>query len=180
MYPSLESFGPRIMICGTSNTGKSTLAHAIGRKRELPVVHLDQLRFLPGTDWQDRPEGEFQAVHDEAILGERWVMEGNYSRYFPQRIARATGILLLIDNRFANFARYVRRTLFEKDRIGNLEGNRDSLKWDMIHWVLVRAPRGVERYRHVLPSSGLPYLELRSMREVGKLYAAWGLMPARR
>jgi adenylate kinase family enzyme len=174
-FPPLADFGPRIMICGTSNTGKSTLAHAIGRAADLTVVHLDQLRFLPHTDWQDRPEAEFKALHDDAILGERWVMEGNYSRHFPQRLARATGIILVSDNRWANLARYVRRTLFEKERIGNLEGNRDSLKWDMVHWLLVRAPRNVARYRSVLPNVGLPYLQLGSMRDINALYAAWRL-----
>jgi adenylate kinase family enzyme len=174
-HPPLASFGERIMICGTSNTGKSTLAHAVGKALGLPVVHLDQLRFLPDTDWQDRPEPEFKALHDQAILGERWVMEGNYSRHFPQRIARATGIILLMDNRWANFGRYLWRTVFQKERIGNLAGNRDSLKWDMVHWVLVRAPRNVGIYRGYLPAAGLPYLELRSMRELNAAYVAWGI-----
>lgn len=173
--PALEEFGSRIMICGTSNTGKSTLAAAIGRKLGLPVVFLDRLRFLPNSDWQQRPDPEFHALHADAIEAHRWVMEGNYSVLIPARLERATGIILLSDSRLANFARYLRRTLFERERIGNLEGNRDSLKWDMVHWVLVRAPRNVERYRKTLPASGLPFVELRSMRQLRELYAEWGL-----
>jgi adenylate kinase family enzyme len=173
--PPLESFGDRIMICGTSNSGKSTLAAAIGRKRDLRAVHLDQFRFLPNTDWQERPDGAFKILHDEAIAGERWVMDGNYSVLTPQRIRRATGIILLSDNRLANFARYLRRTLFQKRRIGALEGNRDSIKWSMVHWVLVRAPQNIKRYRAQLPGSGLPFLELRGMGEVNRAYVAWGL-----
>ena len=53
--PPLESFGGRIMICGPSNSGKSTLATAIGSATGLPVVHLDRLRFVPHTNWVDRP-----------------------------------------------------------------------------------------------------------------------------
>jgi adenylate kinase family enzyme len=177
--PPLEALGPRIMICGTSNTGKSTLAAAIGRKLDLAVVHLDRLRFLPHTDWQERPDEEFKALHDAAILDDGWVIDGNYSALTPQRLRRATGIILLSDSRWANFARYLRRTLFQRSRIGNLEGNRDSLKWDMVHWVLVRAPRNIARYRTTLPASGLPFIELNSMRELRRAYREWDLVPAR-
>jgi adenylate kinase family enzyme len=177
--PPLAVFGPRIMICGTSNTGKSTLAFAIGQKLGSPTVHLDQLRHMPNTDWQERPDAEFHALHDAAILADCWVMDGNYSALTPQRLARATGIILLSDNRLANFVRYLRRTLFQRDRIGNLEGNRDSLKWDMISWVLVRAPRSIKRYRRALPASGLPFLELKTMRQVRRAYEEWELVGPR-
>jgi adenylate kinase family enzyme len=171
----LADLGRRIMICGPSNSGKSTLAAAIGRKLTLPVVHLDLLQHLPNTDWQPRPEGEFQVLHDAAILGDEWVMDGNYSRLMPQRLARATGIVLISDNRWANFRRYLWRTLFQKDRVGNLQGGKDSLKWEMVHWILIASPKALRGYRTMLPQAGLPFIETRSMRELNALYAAWGL-----
>lgn len=51
----LEDLGQRICILGPSNSGKSTLASAIGRKCGLTVIHLDQLYHRPGTDWEPRP-----------------------------------------------------------------------------------------------------------------------------
>lgn len=164
------------MIGGTSNTGKSTLAVALGAKLDARVVHLDRFRFLPNTDWVERTNDEMRALHDEAILGERWVMEGNYSFLVQQRLKRATGIILLHDNRFANFARYLRRTLLEPDkRLGNLEGNRDSLKWSMVKWVLVDGPKRIAGYSTVLAATGLPFVDLRSMGALKRAYAAWGL-----
>ncbi len=91
----LAELGDRICILGPSNSGKSTLADAIARKRGLPAVHLDQLHHRPGTDWEPRPEAEFLAVHDATITGPRWVMDGNYSKCMPQRFDRATGVILL-------------------------------------------------------------------------------------
>lgn len=179
--PPLESFGRRIMICGTSNTGKSTLAVAVGRQLGLPVVHLDQLRFQPHTDWVERPDSDFAALHRKAIAGDGWVMEGNYSTIMPERLTRATGIILLGGSRWANLGRYLHRTLLQRDsRLGNLAGNRDSLKWDMVTWVLVQGPRNVARYRITLPATGLPFLELRSMREIRRAYRAWELAVPRR
>ena len=171
----LETLGSRIMICGPSNAGKSTLAAAIADKIGVPVVHIDLFRHLPDTDWVQRSDAEFRALHDEAIEGDGWVMDGNYSSLFPQRIERATGIILVGDGRLPNLMRYLRRTLFQRDRIGTLEGNKDSLKWEMITWVLMNSPRNLQRLRATLPHAGRPYVEARSMREVDALYAAWGL-----
>src|SRR4051812_19285286 len=123
--PPLETFGRRILICGPSNSGKSTLAAAIGRRLGIPAVHLDQFHHFPNSNWVKRPREEFVALHDAAILADEWAMDGNYSGLLPQRIERATGIILLGDNRFANVARYLRRTLFEHERAGSLQGARD-------------------------------------------------------
>lgn len=174
-FPPLDTFGRRIMICGPSNAGKSTLAVAISRRLDIPVVHLDQLHHLPGTNWVKRPHEDFVSLHDAAILGDAWVMEGNYSSLMPQRIDRATGIILLGDNRFANLRRYVVRTLFQRERAGNLEGNADSIKWFMVRWILLVSQKSVRRYRTMLPTMNRPYLELRNMLQLKRLYAAWGL-----
>ncbi|HEY9010594.1 MAG TPA: AAA family ATPase [Devosia sp.] len=171
----LETLGPRIMICGPSNAGKSTLAAAIAGKLGSVAYHVDLFRHLPGTDWVQRPDEEFRALHDEAILDERWVMDGNYSALMPQRIARATGIILLGDNRWANFGRYLRRTVFQPNRVGALEGARDSVKWEMIRWVLLVQPKNRERDRMRLRQTGLPMVEIASMRELRQLYVAWRL-----
>lgn len=173
--PPLYSLGPRICVCGPSNSGKSTLAAAIGRKIGAPPVHLDQFRFLPDTDWQQRSDEDFAALHDDAIAKDRWVIDGNYSKLMPARLARATGIILLGDNRWANLARYFNRTLFQRQRVGNLEGNKDSVKWAMIHWIMVVSPKSLERYRAGLPQSGLPFVQSRSMRELKQVYRAWEL-----
>ena len=173
--PLLASFGCRIMICGPSNSGKSTLATAIAGKVGVPAIHLDQFRHLEHTNWRQRPDEDFARLHDEAVAGDAWVMDGNYSKLMPARLARATGIILLSDNRAANLARYVRRTLFEKHRPGNLEGATDRLTWNMVHWIWVASPVALRRYREQLPKTGHPFLEIRGMRDLNRLYAAWQL-----
>jgi adenylate kinase family enzyme len=173
----LEALGDRIMVCGPSNAGKSTLAVAIGQKLGMTVFHVDQFRHRHGTDWVQRPDDEFETLHDDAIRNERWVMDGNYTHLMPRRIARATGIVLVGDNRWANLRRYFVRTLFQRDRLGSLDGGRDSIKREMIHWILGPSPRNLARYRQELPATGLPFVETRSMKELNRLYASWGLTP---
>lgn len=174
-FPPLEEFGRRIMVCGPSNAGKSTLAAALGRTLGSPVVHLDQLHHLPGSNWVPRPREDFVALHNDAIAGEQWVMDGNYTGLFPVRLSRATGIIVIRSNRFGGVARYFRRTLFERGRVGSLSGNRDSIKWQMIHWIMFAAPPKQRAMRRALPSAGLPYLEVHAMRQLNRLYREWGL-----
>jgi Adenylate kinase and related kinases len=172
----LHSLGDRIVVLGPSNAGKSTLAVALSKKLGFPAIHLDQLKHLPNTDWQQRPDAEFSALHDAAILGEQWVMDGNYSRLMPQRFARATGAILLSSNHWLRLGRYFKRTLINRsDRAGHLEGAQDSIKWEMIHWVAVRTQDSSLKYAQAIRQSGLPAVECNTAAALNQLYRTWDL-----
>lgn len=172
----LKALGQRIMILGPSNAGKSTLAAAIGAGLDLPIVHLDQFQHLPNTDWEPRPEEDFVALHDDAILEDRWVMDGNYSRLTPKRFERATGVILLTSNHWLRLGRYLKRTLIDPHaRIGQLEGGKDSLKWEMVDWILFKTPRNSERYARMLAASALPSVHCKSAKDLQTLYEDWSL-----
>jgi adenylate kinase family enzyme len=172
---TLDELGSRICIMGPSNSGKSTLAEAISRANGLEAVHLDQLHHLPHTDWLPRPAEEFAALHDAAITGSRWVMEGNYSRLLPQRLARATGFILLDVPTVVSLYRYLRRCWFERDRRGALEGGRDSVKLGMIRHIAVvtRVNRG--HYRGMFDDITLPRVQINSTRALADFYRSNGL-----
>jgi len=171
----LAGLGERICILGPSNSGKSTLAEAIARKRGLEVVHLDLLYHLPNTDWELRPTDEFVALHDAAITGEQWVIDGNYSKCMPQRFLRATGLILLDISTPASLFRYCRRTIFERERVGALEGRRDSIKWDMIYHIAVVTPQNRKRYASMFHDIDLPKVRLTSIVAIKQCYQWWGL-----
>jgi hypothetical protein len=173
----LSDLGERICVMGPSNSGKSRLAEAIARKRGLPVVHLDQLYHLPSTDWEMRPKDEFVALHDAAIAGDRWVMDGNYSMCLPQRLVRATGFILLDISTPASLLRYFRRTIFDRNRFGALEGGRDTIKWGMIYHIAVVTPKNRKRYANMFSEIDLPKIRLPSIRAIKRYYRRWGLAP---
>ncbi len=176
----LADLGPRICILGPSNSGKSTLAAAIGAAHGHDVIHLDLLYHHPNSDWEPRPKDEFIALHDMAIQGDRWVIDGNYSRGFPQRLARATGLILLDIPTAASLLRYVRRTLFERHgRAGGLEGCKDSIKWIMIHHIGVVTPRNRKRYAELFRQTDLPKIGLLSARDIDRFYRTEALQPVR-
>lgn len=171
----LSELGQRICILGPSNSGKSRLALSIARKRDLTAIHLDRLYHLPHTHWQPRPKEAFLALHDEAIAGDRWVMEGNYTACLPQRLARATGVILLDVSTFTSLFRYARRTLFEQERAGALDGRLDRLSWAMLHHIAVVTPLNRRRYAGIYRQITLPKTCLPSLRAIRDGYRQWAL-----
>lgn len=161
---------------GPSNSGKSTLAAAIGRRQTLNVVYLDQLHHLPNTDWVPRQENDFTALHNDAIEGPRWVIEGNYTWLLPQRLERATGFILLDVPTITSLYRYIRRCWFERDRYGALEGGRDSVKWEMIRHIAGATRSNRVHYRHVFDRIDLPKIKIGSTSTLAEFYRRNELM----
>jgi len=172
----LEALGQRIMVLGPSNAGKSTLALALAAKLDLPVVHLDRLQHLPNTDWRARPEAEFQALHDQAIQADQWIMDGNYSRLMPKRFERATGIVLITLNHWLRLGRYFKRSvLTPRARAGSLEGGREYVKWEMIDWILFKTPRNSVKYTKMIAPIDVPKVVCSTLPELKALYRDWDL-----
>ena len=83
----------RVLVLGCGGAGKSTYSAAMGARVCLPVVHLDRLWWLPG--WVNRSEEEFDALLCEELQKPAWVMDGNYLRTLPVRLAKADCAVLL-------------------------------------------------------------------------------------
>ena len=173
-YPPVHTLGPRIMVLGPTNSGKSTLAEALGAKLGVPAIHLDQLRHLPHTDWEQRPDSEFAALHDAAISQPAWIMDGSYSILMPKRLQRTTGIIVLDDTLLIRTLRYVRRSLSRRRRPGGLAGGHDSLKLEMIAWLWKTRNKAGGTRERVL-SLGIPHVFCHDRHELAALYSAWNL-----
>jgi len=68
----------RIVVVGTTGSGKTTLASHISERLGIPHVELDAINW--GPNWTMRPNDEFHSAVDLATSGETWVVDGNYSR----------------------------------------------------------------------------------------------------
>ncbi len=77
----------RVLIVGCGGAGKSTLAVEMGKRFNLPVIHLDKLYWLP--NWQKRLEQEFDNLLIYELMKSNWIIEGNFSRTFETRLKYA-------------------------------------------------------------------------------------------
>lgn len=70
----------RVWVCGLSGSGKTTIARRLARILGVPHVELDALHWRHHPDWGMPTDEEFLPDVREATVGDRWVVEGNYSR----------------------------------------------------------------------------------------------------
>ena len=97
----------RVVVVGTSCSGKTTFARRLATILDTPCVELDALYW--GPEWVPRPE--FQSEVLAATREPRWVVDGNYSRVRDIIWRRCTAIVWLDYSLARVFSRAVRRTL---------------------------------------------------------------------
>lgn len=125
----------RILIIGSGGAGKSTLARALGEKLGLPVVHLDKLWWT--GNWENVPLEEFDARLTAALAMPRWIIDGNYSRTMPERIAQCDTIIYLDFNRFVCLWGMIRRVICNYGKIRPDMGGecRERFDREFIRWI---------------------------------------------
>lgn len=171
----VKELGPRIAVIGRSCSSKSTLAHALGEALRFPVHHLDTLHHQPGTNWVPRSADDFTALHKDAIEGEAWVMDGNYSRLMPERFKRATSVIWLDLGVSICLWRYFRRAQPHNQRLGGLTGSTENVSLHMIHHIAVVQSLARSRMARIIQRLELPLVHLRSRAEVAKVQFDWAL-----
>jgi len=109
----------RLVVVGTSGSGKTTMARALSQALDLPHIEMDAINWQPG--WRDisndDPEEFFRRVA-VAASGEAWVMDGNYTKVRSALWPRATAFVWMDPPRalvmrqvlWRSFARAVTKT----------------------------------------------------------------------
>lgn len=70
--------GKRIVVIGTAGSGKTTLAQNLVQVLGVSHVELDSLYW--GPNWVPLPVEAFRRSVTEALRGDAWVTDGNYSK----------------------------------------------------------------------------------------------------
>jgi adenylate kinase family enzyme len=66
----------RILVMGSSGSGKSTFARRLSGITGIPMVSIDALFWQPG--WVESDKADFRKRLSEAVRQPRWIMDGNY------------------------------------------------------------------------------------------------------
>ena len=83
----------KVLIIGCPGSGKSTFARALHEVTNLPLVYLDMLFW--NADRTSVSREVFDERLEKAMQGERWIIDGNYSRTMERRFAACDTIIFL-------------------------------------------------------------------------------------
>jgi adenylate kinase family enzyme len=124
----------RIMIVGGSGVGKSTLAHFLSVKLQLPIIHMDHLFWAP--NWVQRDKAQVIQMARAAADDPSWVFEGNHSGSWDYRAERAEIIVVLIIPRWLRMWRILKRTVWHygRSRPDMAEGCPERFDFDFWKW----------------------------------------------
>ncbi|MEL7467121.1 MAG: hypothetical protein AAFN27_01625 [Pseudomonadota bacterium] len=173
----------RIMIIGGSGSGKSTLARAIGKRLALPVIHMDTLFWEPG--WVMAEERAFLDRVDAVVRSDAWVMDGNYSRTWPDRLGRADTVIFLDLPAWLRFLRVIWRTARGYGRSRADLGTGCPERFDpgfLFGWVIGYSRRGRPKALGLMSDDGparrLNRIHLTSRRQIRSFLADLAATPA--
>ncbi len=161
----------RIMLVGSSNSGKTTLSHFLKKTLQLPLYEIDDLAWQP--HWQMRTTEEVRQRVADVVSQPEWILIGNYGNTQDLSWPVADVVIWLDLPRFVVMRRViwrcVHRTWTQTPVCnGNYESfqrsflSRDSL----ILWVWNHYANIQERYEARMKKGGTPVIRLRTPREV--------------
>lgn len=171
----------RIVVIGTSCSGKTTLARALAERLNLAHIELDALHW--GPNWT--PREDFPDRLAGAIAQERWVADGNYQATRELLWNRADLIIWLDYDMGVVLRRALRRTITRAWHRSPLwAGNRESFRMSFLSresillYVLTTWRKRRQAYTRQFGPAGAfrekPHLRLRKPSEAERLIEVLG------
>ena len=122
----------RILVIGSSGSGKSTFARHLGEATGLEVIHLDKLFWNP--NWIETSKDEWKIKVKKALQGDSWIIDGNYSGTMDVRLPACDTVIFLDMPRITCIYRVLKRVaLYRKgSRPDLVEGCDEKFDWQFI------------------------------------------------
>lgn len=166
----------RINVVGNSGSGKTPLSKEIASILDVPRIEMDALFWQP--NWTQTPREEFFKSLQQAISGERWVLDGNYNKTLNIKWARAQMVVWL-DLPFLTilgrvFRRSVRLSISKEELwAGNTESFRNAFfsRNSIILWSIGQFRRNRARYSSAISNPAnahIKFVRLRSPQQVNE------------
>jgi adenylate kinase family enzyme len=115
----------RLSVIGCSGSGKTTLAREAARRLGAPFIELDAIRHQ--ANWVELPDDQLRPRVAEAIAGDAWVCDGDYSAVYPMILERSTDVAWLDPPKSVVMAQVIWRSFSRAITARELwNGNRES------------------------------------------------------
>lgn len=120
----------KFAVLGYAGSGKTYLSDYIAGKQNLPVLHLDEIKW--DKEWKPVDDSLVLPQVSEFMAKENWIIDGYYEYLLmDERLEDADLIILLQLPRLTCFSRAVKRT---KSR--RLDGYKNDMNWWFVKFTL--------------------------------------------
>lgn len=120
----------KIAILGYAGSGKTYLSDYISEKENIPVLHLDEIKW--DKEWNKIDDSVVLPQVADFMANDSWIIDGYYDYlYFNERLGNADLIILLQLPRLTCFYRALKRTKSRKK-----DGYKNDLNWWFVKFTL--------------------------------------------
>jgi adenylate kinase family enzyme len=125
----------RILVLGSSGSGKSTVTRGIGDLLGLEIIHLDSYYWKP--NWVPTPTDEWGHILEGLLQRDRWVMDGNYPQSLELRLDRADTVVFIDLNRYVCLGRCFWRLILHRgqNRPELAPGCYEKIDGEFLRWI---------------------------------------------
>jgi adenylate kinase family enzyme len=159
----------RVVVVGSSCSGKTTLARDLADLLGAPHIELDAVYWKP--NWEPRPISDFRHLVEAAVSADRWVLDGNYSTVRDLVWSRATAVVWLNYPFHLVFPRALSRTIRRAlTREQLYSGNRESFRKaffssdSILLWVITSFRRHQREYATLRETRTFPQVQFWEVR----------------
>jgi adenylate kinase family enzyme len=159
----------RITVVGTTGSGKTTLARQLAQLFDIPHTELDTLYWE--ANWTAASPIVFQERTAQALSGDAWIVDGNYSKVRNVIWSRADTIIWLDYSLWTIMRQLLWRTfrrILTQEELWN--GNREPVrtiffsKDSILLWALQTYPRWRKEYPVLLSKPEYAHLRVVHLR----------------
>ncbi|MBQ2694938.1 MAG: DNA topology modulation protein FlaR [Clostridia bacterium] len=127
-------------ILGYAGSGKTYLSDNLSKKKKIPVLHLDDVKW--DKEWKPIDDSVVLPQVAEFMAKDNWIIDGYYKYLlYDERLESADLIVLLLLPRLTCFYRTVKRTKSRRK-----DGYKNDLNWWFVKFTLFGC-RNKERRR---------------------------------
>ena len=120
----------KIAVLGYAGSGKTYLSDYIAKKKNIPVLHLDDIKW--DKEWKPIDDSVVLPIVADFMAKEDWIIDGYYTYLMmDERLQKADKIVLLQLPRITCFFRAVKRTKSRRQ-----DGYASDMNWWFIKFTL--------------------------------------------
>jgi adenylate kinase family enzyme/GNAT superfamily N-acetyltransferase len=169
LVPKRTSRYNRILICGISGAGKTTLAKKLAEEYGHKPLYLDQYFWM--ENWTQRPLNEFFSLLDQEIEKDTWILEGALLKIVRRYVGRADLVIWLRPSRSVAIFRVLKRVFLNYGNVREefAPGCYEKIDFEFLKWIWNYPKNKHHELAKIFKDNNVKYIEIKSVRDLSRI-----------